>query len=103
MGIAQAYGPDLLTRSVDRHERVVFRDAISSVLADRARRRVLAKIWNDAQDFSVQAIEPLRGETADVFLFTAARVAGADVHHTPVRIAAAGGRVEGHFTEGVNR
>src|SRR5262245_32471300 len=102
MWISQAHRPDLLASAFDGHERVVLRDSISSVLAHRAGRRVLAQIGNDAQDFPVQAVEALGGQTADVFLFASARVAGADVHHPPIRIAAAGSRIESHFTERMN-
>src|SRR4029453_463457 len=88
--IAEAQRPDFFSRALDRNERVVVGDAIAPVLADRAGGLVFAQVRDDAQDLSVQRVEPLRVHPADVFLFAGARVTGADVHHTPVGIAAPG-------------
>ena len=84
-------------------ERVVVRDAIAAVLADRARGRVLAQVGNDAQDLADERVEPLRIQPADVALLARAGVADADVHDAPVGIAAASGRIERHLAERMNR
>ena len=90
MWIAQARRPNFLARTIHVDERVVVRYAVAPVLADRARGRVPAQVRNDAQDLPADCVEPLRIEPADVALFARARVAEADIHDAPVRIAAPG-------------
>ena len=88
MRIAQAVRPDLLARALDRRERVVVGDPVAAVLADRARRRVLAQVGDDAEDLADERVEPLRVQAAAVALLAGLRVAGPEVHDAPVRIAA---------------
>ena len=51
----------------------------------------------------LEIVEPLRDQPADVALLAGARVADADIHDAPIRIAAPGRRVEGHLAERMNR
>ena len=60
MGIAEAVRPDLLPRARRRDERIVVGNPIAAVLADRARRRVLVQIGNDAENLAFEVVEPLR-------------------------------------------
>ena len=99
MRIAQAVGPDLLARALEGRERIVVGDPIPPVLADRARRRVLAQVRDDAQDLADERVEPLRVQPAAVALLAGAGVAGAEVHDPPVGIAAPRDRIERHLAE----
>jgi hypothetical protein len=100
--IAQAVGPDLLARPLEPRKRIVVGDSIPPVLADGARRRVLAEVGHDAQDLADQRIEPLGVHPADVLLLARARVARPQVHDPPVGIAASCHRIEGHLAERVD-
>ena len=103
MRIAQAVGPDLLARAVDRRERIVVGDAIAAVLADGARVRVLAQVGDDAEDLADEGVESLRVQAAAVALLAGLRVAGPQIHHPPVRIARSRDRVEGHLAQRMRR
>src|SRR5262249_62263916 len=59
MGVADPVRPDLLAGARRRDERVVVRDPIAAVLADRTRRRMVVQIGNDAQDLPPQLLNPL--------------------------------------------
>ena len=102
MRIAQPVRPDLLAGTVDRRERVVVRDAVATVLAEGARGRVLAEIRDDAEDLADERVEPLRVQAAAVTLLAGARVACAEVHDAPIRIAGARDRIERHFAKRVD-
>src|SRR4029453_4270694 len=100
MRIAAAVRPDLLARAGHRGKRIVVGDPVAPVLADRARLRVLTEVGDDAQDLADGRIEPLRVQAAGVALLARARIAGAEVHDAPVRIAGTRGRIEGHLPQG---
>ena len=58
--IPEAVRPDFLSRAARGHERVVVRNPVAAVLADRARRDVLVQVGNDAEDLAFERVEPLR-------------------------------------------
>ena len=72
MRIAQAIRPDLLARASSVDERIVVRDAVAAVLADGARRRVLAQVGDDAKDLADESVESLRIQAAAVALLARA-------------------------------
>ena len=99
MRIAQAVGPDLLARAGERGEGIVVGDPVAAVLADRAGRRMLAQVGDDAQDLADERVEPLRVDPAAVALIARTRVPRAQVHHPPVGIAFPSDRIEGHLAQ----
>ncbi len=102
MRIAQAVCPDLLACAFECRKGIVVRDPVPPVLADRARRRVFAQVGHDAQDLSDEGVEPLRIQTADVFLLAGAGIANADVHDPPVGIAGPRDGIEDHLAQRVD-
>src|SRR5690349_25160503 len=102
MRIAETHRPYFLPRTLRGDERIVVWNAVASVLAHHAGRRLFPEVGNDPQNLPAQVIEPLRREATNVFLLAGTRVPDPDVHDAPVRIAAMGGRVERHLTERMN-
>ena len=60
MRIAQAVRPDLFPGAGFRRERVILRDAVTSILADRTAVDMLFEVRDNAKDFTHQHVEPLR-------------------------------------------
>ncbi len=96
--IAQTVGPDLFLYAGLRRERVVVRNAVTPVVAQRAGRHVFRRIRNDAEDLADQRVESLRVRTRDRPQLARAAVTEADVHHAPFGIAAPSGRMKDHLT-----
>src|SRR5688572_4507463 len=102
MRVAQAVRPDLFSRALLRHEWIVVWNPVSAIFAHRARRDVFGRVWNDAQNFSDQRIEPLRIWPCDGPQFARTAVAEPDVHDAPFRVAAASRRMEHDLAHRVN-
>ena len=94
MRIAQAERPDFLARAARADERVVVRNPVASVVADRARRGLRGHVGNDSQDLADERVEALRVGSHREARLAGAAVAAADVKHAPVGIAWARRRIE---------
>ena len=60
MRIPEPVGPDFLSCTRRRNERIVVRNAITAILAHRARRDVVVQIGNDPKDLPHEIVETLR-------------------------------------------
>src|SRR5262245_27604695 len=94
MGIAKPVRPDFFSRTRLRHERIVVGNAVAAVVADRARRDVLVRVWDNPQNLAEQRIEPLRIASEWGFRLARRAVALTDVHDSPVGVSPTGGWIE---------
>ena len=102
MRIAQARRPDLLPRAGYKHERIVVRDPVASVLARRAGRLVFPRVRDDAQNFADERIEPLRVHANAQPRLTGSAVAAPDIEDAPLGIPTAGRRIEREIAQRMN-
>ena len=102
MRVPQAVRPDFLPRTRRRDERIVARDSISPVLAERARGGALVYVRDDSQNFSNQRVEALWILANHRLGFAGPAVTHAHIHHSPFGIAAPGVGVEDQLAHGVN-
>ena len=84
MRIAQAIRPNLFPGAGFRRERIIVRDTVTFIVADRTAVDMLFDVRDNAKDFTHQHVETLRIAADAGCLLTVAAVAGRDVHDAPV-------------------
>src|SRR5689334_6503707 len=102
MRIAESERPDLLARALDGHERIVARNAVATVLAERAGLDVLSEVRDDSKNLSGHRVEALRIETNAGPLVARPSVAACEIEHTPIRISAPRDRIENEIADGMD-